>query len=273
MTHLDHADVIDGWLPLHDDAAGAAHLQAARATADTIALRNSADPTGPALLLPRSALRGLVETIRTDAIDDLLGPPSTDHPAWCAGTEWSGRRHRSSVLLAHRADDLTEVRVWVMQPPGADSETVMISAEEADGNRKRLVLTDERISRLIMATEELERLSAHCETYMGTDGLSHPMWCVGAGGEAPGWRHRSDTQIVAGGSRGEIDAESIDLQLIQTIGRFAEPNEPTRVLLNTLNGNEHTCWILELHQLPLIRRALADIQRWRSRTPEQHDHP
>ncbi|GAB7041061.1 MULTISPECIES: DUF397 domain-containing protein [Catenuloplanes] len=271
MTHLDHADAVDGWLPAGGDiTVGAAHLQVTHAPKGDVALRSSADPAGPALLVSRSAIRDFIEAGRTGTLDAVLGRYSDEHPVWCTGIELPGRRHRSSVLLAHRSDDLTEIRVWIVQPSEADAETVMMSFEEADGNRKRLVLTEQRIARLITATEELERLSAHSETYMGTDDLSHPMWCVGSGGEVRGWRHRSDRQIIAaGGSRDEVDAEAIDLQLIRTIGRFGDPDKPNRVLLNTLNGNEHTCWIFELHQLPLIRRALAEIGRWQSRAPEQ----
>ncbi|GAB7044621.1 MULTISPECIES: hypothetical protein [Catenuloplanes] len=135
-----------------------------------------------------------------------------------------------------------------------------------------MVLTDQRIERLITATETLEDVAANWTSWIDSGGISHPQWCIAPTETTPGLNHRSDRQTVSHHSPTKATrSEVIDLQLVQTIQRRGQPDNPTRVLLNTCTDYEHTTWYLELHQLPLIRLALAQVSRWRSREADQDD--
>jgi hypothetical protein len=48
-------------------------VELARLNAGTVAVRNSRDPEGPALICPADGIRELIAGLRSGSIDDLIG--------------------------------------------------------------------------------------------------------------------------------------------------------------------------------------------------------
>jgi hypothetical protein len=257
MTYLANAEILDGWRSAYGDSVGGGEqLQIAPTPAGGLALRSSAEPDGPALVLPEHAVLEFFRAIREGTIDTLLGLPGIAHPRWCTGMEPPGGKHRSEVLPAALPGDDTEVRIGLVQEPETAHELLLVSVEEADFDRKVLRLDDRLASRFITVIQELEHLSADPVPQLGTDGVLHPRWCTGGEGSAE--PHRSAPNFVTV----DEDIQSIRAYLVQTTHPDNHVNAYPFVSLTVREDGQSSTWLLGLHQLPLIRRALIEATYW-----------
>ena len=261
MTYLVNAEILDGWGPAYGDSAGGGEqLQIAPTPAGGLALRSSAEPDGPALVLPEHAVLEFFRAIREGTIDTLLGLPGIPHPPWCTRMEPPGSKHRSEVLPAALPGDDTEVRIGLVQEPETAHELLLLSVEETDFDRKVLRLDGRLASRFITVIQELEHLSADPVPQLGTAGVLHPRWCTG--GEGPAEPHRSTPAFVTA----DEDIQPICTYLVQTTYPDIHLNGHAFVSLTVREDGQSSTWLLGLHQLPLIRRALTEASYWAAAT-------
>ncbi|MFI5845555.1 hypothetical protein ACIA8K_38215 [Catenuloplanes sp. NPDC051500] len=255
MTYLANADVLDGWGPAYGDPAeGGERLQIAPAPAGGLALRSSTESTGPALVLPERAVLEFVQAIREGAINTLLGLTASPHPIWCTREETSGEKHRSEVFPAALPGDDTEVRIGLVQSPDIDEEQLLISVEESDCDRKVLRLDGTLTARFITIVQETEYLAADSVPQLRDDGVLHPRWC--AGGEGSREPHRSIPKFITA----DADLQSIWSYLVQpAFSPDGRPSAHTFASLSIREDGQTSGWLLGLHQLPLIRRALTEV--------------
>lgn len=143
-----------------------------------------------------------------------------------------------------------------MQEPETAHELLLVSVEEADFDRKVLRLDDRLASRFITVIQQLEHLSADPVPQLGTDGVLHPPWCTG--GEGPADPRRSAPIFVTV----DEDVQSICAYLVQTTYPDNHVNAHAFVSLTVREDGQSSTWLLGLHQLPLIRRALTEATYW-----------